>query len=666
MPQVTVEQQFLNHVYWLAFIPQHDTLPNHVQFGLRPKTCASTRSAVDATITMNGIKEPLTLRPWARDNSDATALQEVLARVNAERGHFRNITEASLQEEIATEGALELSESEEEEDDGVEEQDSKQIKVTTQQDLLKVKFEMLAFVREAEQDALKSLDFVSLLESAHNSAGGVTVSEVLKQSVPLGSLGTDMWHRMPEDKPRRAQEELIATSVRLRGLQSSADALVSAAARLKDNAEKETKYWEEILAISDKGWSVSRIRRDSHMLGVHFGFSGSVPQFSRRDLAALVTDGAGNITLERGIGSKPTAMRAVVRRNGRVVGASKLPRIPNLSSTTLDTRIRNARDSIFDEELYHELIRESRELTAAGVSLQGSHLRFNTSIESAESQDDVSLELVSLDQDHALGHDATNEQDHLAEATLLAARLLLGQAHKERLKLKASLPKPLSEKKEEPQNFPILKPLVWLWRHQANIAYLNGILDKVAGLLRKSSIPFNLQRLTLDITGLMDITTVEMFVKAFLQPMQTTGTLEIRPAGSETPLAVQVIAEMSLNSSVVTSFSLVAPDGSRYRDYPDLPDLVESLDDLLSGLLARLLADVLGSQWKCDLRELRVQRLVQTASSNVVARIQVRLDSTAQALVLESENNRVEWKNEGSSEARSFTEAARALATFAE
>ena len=74
----------------------------------------------------------LSFQPWPLEKPQSPDIIQVLQRVQIERGQlFRNVTEASLQEEIATNGDLSpeqsLSEDEEEEDDN-ENELSKQAK----------------------------------------------------------------------------------------------------------------------------------------------------------------------------------------------------------------------------------------------------------------------------------------------------------------------------------------------------------------------------------------------------------------------------------------------------------------------------------------------------------------------------------------------------------
>ena len=75
----------------------------------------------------------------------------------------------------------------------------------------------------------------------------------------------------------------------------------------------------------------------------------------------------GRISLERGIGQKPRALHVTLRKGNRLVGTSKFPQPPNAEDTTLEARIKYARDSLYDEELYHEMVRESRALPSLGV-----------------------------------------------------------------------------------------------------------------------------------------------------------------------------------------------------------------------------------------------------------------------------------------------------------
>ncbi|KAI7171437.1 hypothetical protein KC352_g24926, partial [Hortaea werneckii] len=159
----------------------------------------------------------LSFKPWAHDADQEPSLKDVLARVSLERGHFRNITEASLQEEVAGEGALEPSDDGQgsDEEDEKEEVEEGAKGPQTREDLYKAKFEMLQHVGAAEQDVLFALDFVSLLMTKDKEGaalGNQSISPALKSEVPAGTLGLDVWQRMPDDKGVQAQDEMLATN----------------------------------------------------------------------------------------------------------------------------------------------------------------------------------------------------------------------------------------------------------------------------------------------------------------------------------------------------------------------------------------------------------------------------------------------------------------------
>ena len=226
---------------------------------------------------------------------------------------------------------------------------------------------MINQVAIAHNEIMMAVDFVSLLESEHVAHAAQTMSVALKEAVPNKTLGTDLWEHMPVDEARLAQDRLLARNVKMRSLQQSADAILGAAKRLEDNVRKETQFWDQMLSISSKGWSICRLP-NSKGLGVRYGFSESSAEFSRRDIAALNSNEDGSVSLDRGFGTKPTGLKITVSRNGQVAGRSSLPSTSDESETTLEARIRHARDSIFDEELFREMMRESR--TMASQALQ--------------------------------------------------------------------------------------------------------------------------------------------------------------------------------------------------------------------------------------------------------------------------------------------------------
>jgi mediator of RNA polymerase II transcription subunit 17 len=86
-----------------------------------------------------------------------------------------------------------------------------------------------------------------------------------EMKVPLGSFGVDRTDGVQDEE--RAEDtakkrELVMKGSRMEALDWATDSLLRAATELEAGIRKETKYWEEVLSISEKGWSLQRTRKD--------------------------------------------------------------------------------------------------------------------------------------------------------------------------------------------------------------------------------------------------------------------------------------------------------------------------------------------------------------------------------------------------------------------
>lgn len=600
-------------------------------------------------------------RPWGTDNGEEPALKDILARLSNERGHFREITEASLQEEIAAEGALESSSS----DDEDEEQDEDDTKVSKREPpkdraaLYEAKHEMLRHVLQAQHDMKNTLWSIALLQTKYQpSIASVSLSNEIKSMVPVGSLAADVWdpeRANPRDPARETQDAILASKIRMRELQDSADGLLAAATRLKENVRQETQFWEEVMSVSDRGWKISRIP-GTHHLGVHYGFRGSDPAFARSEIAAITSDSDGNIILERGIGTQPKAVRAIVRRKGQIIGTSRLPSVPDDGETTLEARIRHARDSVFDEELFHELLRESRSLTSMGVTTKGTSVRFDTTI---QEDMEVELRLVSLDEDNTLGLDVSNEFDTLAQAILLTARLLLGQEHRNKLNRKQEIPPPFSSKQDDTQQkAAILRPLMLVLDHYAQVQKLNAYLDKMCKLLRIAGASAESQaaRLSLPISTEGSIDTQSM-VTALMKPLKAEGIIWLIASDAVT-LELKLTAEAFVWNTPGSSFTIHTPSGQNVRLF-SLEELLIAADDFLALALAQVLKEIVGDRWTLDPREGTLTRTAEDFGKKEVLRFSV--DGSSSALILRASGStgrkEMVWKLDGPSDTKPLNDA---------
>jgi len=137
---------------------------------------------------------------------------------------------------------------------------------------------MLIPRRQALTESSYGLDFVSLVLSKHTPRQAeITISPFLKQHVPMGSIGAEVTQLPQESDKRRDDDSLTAMGWKMQSLTAAADFLLRSATRLEKEMGEEAKHWEKVLAIQQKGWSITRLPRERHMLGVRYGFAEGTP-----------------------------------------------------------------------------------------------------------------------------------------------------------------------------------------------------------------------------------------------------------------------------------------------------------------------------------------------------------------------------------------------------
>lgn len=102
------------------------------------------------------------------------------------------------------------------------------------------------------------------------------MSQQLRDRVGMGTLGaakaSESWA-----KPELAENnKIIARGRKTQDVNRAVDTILASATRLEKEIELETKYWSQVLALSDQGWNVCRVPRRKGILGVKLGSSESM------------------------------------------------------------------------------------------------------------------------------------------------------------------------------------------------------------------------------------------------------------------------------------------------------------------------------------------------------------------------------------------------------
>jgi len=251
----------------------------------------------------------VTLRPWPSPEQSGLSQQDLYVQIEqltTERGHLRDITEASLLEDIRAgkdrpDGAVQRAQQAEDENLAASKQATRETIFNAQREMyghleydctqiLTCAFlsRLIAF-RWAKFAATNALDLISLVLSQDPNKRALTSfshtfrEQGLEQGIPLGSFGIvkeshEHYVPKPEEAERledlAAKQVLVAKGSRMEALDYAVEAILKAAKRLEKEVRRETKHWQEIVSVSNNGWPIQRLRQNARHVpfGVRYGF----------------------------------------------------------------------------------------------------------------------------------------------------------------------------------------------------------------------------------------------------------------------------------------------------------------------------------------------------------------------------------------------------------
>ncbi|KAF3402006.1 Mediator of RNA polymerase II transcription subunit 17 [Penicillium rolfsii] len=479
----------------------------------------------------------LPLRPPPGQTERPDTLPVEIAQINNQWGSFREVNEEVLRAKIAEEEAR--SGVQQDEDSGEGEQEAADVDVAERREqLYKRRLEITQFAIKSHQETMLALDFISLLLSKHAPRQAETsMSPLLKQLAPLGTLDSSLVH--PPTKPESAIKEIATVSRgwRIQNFEAASSKLLSAATRLNSEIESETRYWSKVLAIKDKGWKVCRHPRERQALAVQYGFIEATPIFRDRGLASLRRAKDGSLVLDKGL--LPTGARHVrvrVKQGDQIFVSSNPSGSGASDGDPIEHRILQARDSVFEEELFHELVREARAMAACSVTTRQNLIRVPVS-------DDMEILLDLVDADaQASGPepDSTQGENQLADGLAHAIRILLCFAHRQNLRRRTQLPRPLTSMRPKTPEYHLLRPALAYLQHLSHVRWLESFFSGIFAVLQSAGLPMpewtsNSFASWKKSHASQSPGTLEAFIGNFLRPIESSfsGRL-LTPRGSFT------------------------------------------------------------------------------------------------------------------------------------
>nr|CDP23858.1 Putative mediator of RNA polymerase II transcription subunit 17 [Podospora anserina S mat+] len=407
---------------------------------------------------------------WARARSQPGGIQAMVAARRAK---------AAAAEQKNGQNDVEMTDSNEAEEPAETEAEES----TETPDINAVRAELLQQTQAALATSNWALDFLSLLISREMPTQATsTLSQETRATVGLGTLGATML-AAPTALAQSRETEMRMTAIgqRYLALDNCISMAKPAQSRLEHQIQAEEKYWAEVSTVKEAGFRVARMAQEPQTMCVSFGFLNAAPEFKNSGIAPLRRADDGSVKLElgrRGGGSRRIRVR--ILENDKVVGQSSLPD-PLPENATLVDRVKDARNTIFAQELWHEINREARTLGGRNVRMSRSSVTYAMSPTST-----MSVELASLEEENA--KDTTGSprpKDDVAEMLSLALALQLSHAHK------------INERRREDRNavqtsapvYSLLGPIVSWFEHERNIAQFIQHLLAYSKALRSAGLP---------------------------------------------------------------------------------------------------------------------------------------------------------------------------------
>lgn len=284
----------------------------------------------------------------------------------------------------------------------------------------------------------------------------------------------------------------------------------------------------------------------------------AAPEFRDRGLAALRRAEDGSVTLDLGIHTKEArTLRVRIQEQGQIIGSSSNKGLHDSARDSVESAILQARNAIFDEELYHELYRETRHLTNRGVrSINDAIL--------VPFEDDKHIVFDLVKQDTIILEERKqNEQpesrlkyDQLSNTFVLASRMLLSHAHRQNHNRRTQPQPPMTERKPPRLLYSIIQPILSLLQQQSAVKSLNSLIESMAAIMKHAALSCSVERPQ----SMVDIPSMLAVNKAANAPLVESLANMI-----SAPLQAQFTVNLPSTSSIIRTDVRTHVRGTEYK-----------------------------------------------------------------------------------------------------
>ncbi len=200
---------------------------------------------------------------------------------------------------------------------------------------------------------------------------------------------------------------------------------------------------------------------------------------------------------DRGVRSRSRRLRIRILYDGVPIASDEEVDEAKTEDMPMERLILQARNSIFDEELYHELNREARNLTNQGVRCVGDAI-----ILPYEADKQLGIDLVPLGgtdptisptMESNANRETPHGDDIIVKSIAISLRILLSYAHHQNLARRSQPPPPIRETKPPRLIYPILKPILEIMRHRSDVQSARTFLENLGKNLLEAKLNFQIE-----------------------------------------------------------------------------------------------------------------------------------------------------------------------------
>ncbi|CAK7199439.1 RNA polymerase II mediator complex subunit [Sporothrix eucalyptigena] len=481
-------------------------------------------------------KRDAVFRPWPLPSKQPSNIGEFVQRLKFQGIDFRDLNEDKLREQIEKDKIKE-EEGKQKKTDGLiktktvaksgPKRDTSHDRPRGLQEMLAKRDEIIMSLEAAVQSGLIAVDFVSLLLSKDRPTQALqTLSPIVRDKAGIGTLSAGRIANAAQaaraiqsqtgggggavgglstaevqaldettrfNAQRLVEHKLECVGWQLLAMDRASEVLKVGRKRLRAEMRREERYWAEVLAVRDKGWTLSRMPGQRRILRVKFGFSESAPDLRALSFAPLQRVKNGQVALDLSALGAPSAIVITLKNKDPGSGEVVIGRSPLATrladSASLEARLLEARNTVNAKELWRELSREARIMISHGVAFRDEEIVFPAG---ANTEGMITIEplyhrlssKVSAAEKKKREAEATHDPqlNTIAAGIATSLQLFLAHGHRDHYRQRSS-PPALSDSPPPPPVYYMLRPIVANLKYEKAIQHISNYLADVCGIL---------------------------------------------------------------------------------------------------------------------------------------------------------------------------------------